>query len=384
MRGVTRREVLVAGVALGGQSLLLSCRGAPLACPGDDWRAKGRQALAAAAAWCWSQQTHDGRFPSATYGLLRRGQSLTPFVLLALHRAGVLPEAPRDRAVQALLAMRNPDGALGFEGPAPDYPCYATGMLLSALGRTRPSLLPAAALPSIRWLRGQQFQRSQGWTAPAHGGWGMGSREPRTPPHPGHVDLSMTRRVIEGLRDVGLTPGDPALAEAREFVLRCQAQDGGFFYSPVEPALNKGRQDVAGYGSATTDGLLALLALGAGETPAARRAHAWLRLHHRLDRNPGLEGGRMEAFGTAMRGYYRAGAAECFALLGGPPRLQHPELGPEGVGDADSWRSRLVQAVVAEQREDGSFWNGNALQKENDPLIATAFALTALAHALSS
>ncbi len=92
----------------------------------------------------------------------------------------------------------------------------------------------------------------------------------------------------------------------------------------------------------------------------------------------------MEAFGTAMRGYYRAGAAECFALLGGPAPLLDPEQDPEGVGDADSWRSRLVQAVVAEQREDGSFWNGNALQKENDPLIATAFALTALAHALSS
>jgi hypothetical protein len=43
----------------------------------------------------------------------------------------------------------------------------------------------------------------------------------------------------------------------------------------------------------------------------------------------------------------------------------------------------MVRALLTEQREDGSFWNANALQKENDPLIATAFALIALAHALT-
>jgi hypothetical protein len=368
MRGNTRREVLVAGLALGGQGLLLSCGGAPRGRPArDDWRSDGRQALMAAAAWCWSQQSEDGRFPSATYGLLRRGESLTPFVLLALQRAGELPEAATSRAVAALLSMRNEDGALGFAGPAADYPCYATGMLLSALGRIRPGELPATAEPSLSWLLGQQLRRSWGWTPPAQGGWGMGARVPLTPPHPGHVDLSMTRRVIEGLRDVGVPPGDPALVEALEFVLRCQAADGGFFYSPVELALNKGGERnaaPAGYGSATSDGLLAL---GEEDSTAARRGLAWLLDHHREDRNPGLEGGRMQAFGSAMRGYYRAGSAECFARLGGPA----------------GWRARMVRALVAEQRGDGSFWNENALQKENDPLIATAFALVALAHALA-
>jgi hypothetical protein len=371
MREITRREVLVAGLALGGQGLLLSCGGAPQGGPAhDDWQGDGRQALLAAAAWCWSQQSEDGRFPSATYGLLRRGESLTPFVLLALQRAGQLPEAATSRAVAALLSMRNEDGALGFGGPAADYPCYATGMLLSALGRIRPGDLPGAAEPSLAWLRGQQLRRTWGWSAPAQGGWGMGSRVPLTPPHPGHVDLSMTRRVIEGLRDVGVPSSDPALVEALAFVLRCQAADGGFFYSPVERALNKGRErdgESAGYGSATSDGLLALLALGEEESPAARRGLTWLLGHHREDRNPGLEGGRMEAFGTAMRGYYRAGSAECFARLGGPA----------------GWRPRMVRALLTEQREDGSFWNANALQKENDPLIATAFALIALAHALT-
>ena len=76
----------------------------------------------------------------------------------------------------------------------------------------------------------------------------------------------------------------------------------------------------------------------------------------------------MQVFASAMRGDYRAGAAACFAALEGPP----------------GWRARLVRAVVAEQRPDGSFRNENALQKENDPLIATGFALMALGHSLKA
>ena len=42
-------------------------------------------ALAArAAAWLWAQQDADGAWRSRTYGLLRSGQALTPFLLHAL------------------------------------------------------------------------------------------------------------------------------------------------------------------------------------------------------------------------------------------------------------------------------------------------------------
>ena len=74
----------------------------------------------------------------------------------------------------------------------------------------------------------------------------------------------------------------------------------------------------------------------------------------------------MEVFAPAMRGYYRAGSAACFAAFGGP----------------EGWRRQLLQAVTSEQRADGSWQNPNALQKEDDPLIATAFALLALGSAL--
>ena len=40
--------------------------------------------LQQAAQWLWAQQADDGGFHSNTYGLLRSGQSLTPFILDAL------------------------------------------------------------------------------------------------------------------------------------------------------------------------------------------------------------------------------------------------------------------------------------------------------------
>lgn len=373
MPSLTRREVLTAGLMLGGQGFALGC-GSLTQRPKTDapaWQREGLRALHAAADWCWAQQSADGRFCSATYGLLRGGASLTPFVLLALHRAATLPGEPTARAVQALLTLQNTEGALGFDGPAPDYPCYATGMLLSALTRTQAPGVRDATRAGVAWLRTQQLSGTRGWTDhPARGGWGMGAKTPHSPPHAGHVDLSMTRRVIEGLRDAGLPANDPCLVEAHHFLRRCQCEDGSFFYSPVELALNKGKRSVngapVGYGSATSDGLLCLLALEQSATEPAERAHRWLRSHHRNDANPGLEGAPMQAFATAMRGYYRAGASACFARLTGPP----------------DWRRELVDAVASEQDADGSFRNANPVQKENDPLIATAFALHALANAL--
>ena len=185
--------------------------------------------------------------------------------------------------------------------------------------------------------------------------------------------LETYRRVAcaleQGLRSLGVPIDDPALIEARDFVSRCQTPDGSFVYSPVELALNKGHRaengDPRGYGSATCDGILALYALGIGDSDPAERALDWLRTNHRVDANPGVVGGPMEPFAQAMRGYYRAGAATCFAEAGGPA----------------GWRAELIATVVAEQREDGSWLNENPLQKENDPLIATAFALTALLEA---
>ena len=51
------------------------------------------------------------------------------------------------------------------------------------------------------------------------------------------------------------------------------------------------------------------------------------------------------------------------------------EEAPEG----RDWRSDLIRAYTLEQASDGSFRNEGTLMKEDDPLIATALAIKALA-----
>jgi hypothetical protein len=315
------------------------------------------------------QQGGDGLFRSATYGLLRSGQSLTPFVAEALAALpdGLRPDAAIDRALGALPALQR-DGALGLASLPADYPTYATGLALAGWARRR--LAPDSKDAALAWLLAHQLTAARGWGGhPAQGGWAMGAAAPPDPPHAGHVDLSMTRRAVEGLAAAGLTAEHAPMIEARAFVERCRAPDGGFVYSPVELALNKGGCDgdrCRGYGSATTDGLLAARALGATiDDPLIAEPLAFLLGIHRLDANPGIGPGPLQGFAGAMVGCYRAGAAAVFARLGGP----------------DGWREAMIDAVLADQAPDGSWRNPDYLQKEDDPLIAGGFALAALAAA---
>lgn len=342
----------------------------PLACrrrapPPEDPVARAVQALSALA-------LPDGRIPSSTYGFMREGHSTTALLALAL---GGLDGSARNLKEGALawLDSQLQQGPLGFAGPALDYPVYATSIGLRALLL---SMAGARFQPAVDWLLDQQLL--VGWEGnPVHGGFGMGrapGQAAPAPPFPGHVDLSMTRRAMQAIDlagRAGLGGGriEDALEAGAAFVHRCRAGDGGFVYSPGELALNKSAlvpgvetatsaADHRGYGSATADGILALRAVGE-EDEAGR---SWLQANHRVDRNPGLEGAPIEAYAEAMRFYYRAAAAEALA-------------GTEG------WQAPLREAILAEQAADGLWRNSLALQKEDDPVIATGLALMALSFA---
>jgi squalene-hopene/tetraprenyl-beta-curcumene cyclase len=302
-----------------------------------------------AVAYLWAQQGEDGGWHSRKYGLLRSGQSLTPFVALALIEAGAAGERT-GRAAEFVRRHVNEDGALGLADPvAPDYPNYATALGAVLLLRTGHR---GEAARMTAYLRRQQFSEDNGWARehPAYGGWGMGG-EVRRPPEPGHVDLSMTRYVLEALREAGAREDDPAFARAAVFVERCRNADGGFFFSPVEMEINKAGEEGDGprsYGSATADGILALRAMGRKDA----RAEAWLAAHHREETTPGFAAGARMAWAEGLHFYYAAAARKV---------------------------DRGLRVRLAAQRADGSFANRLGLVKEDDPLIATALAVQALA-----
>src|SRR5262245_48421335 len=90
-------------------------------------------ALQRAVQYLWSQQAEDGGFHSSTYGLLRSGQSLTPFVLDALLSVAENVFAAKagavDRALSFIKKNTNDEGSLGeMSETAADYPNYATAL----------------------------------------------------------------------------------------------------------------------------------------------------------------------------------------------------------------------------------------------------------------
>ena len=267
---------------------------AAAACSGK----RERSPLARAAHYLWGQQADDGGFHSVTYGLLRSGQSLTSFVLGALLRVptAILP-APAGAVDGAMAFIRrhtSADGTVGRAGGDADYPNYATALAVDATATAQRGSWTTDIAPMVAQLRGQQFSESNGWTPehPAYGGWGMGGPI-RRPPDAGHVDLSMTRFVLEALRASGVPGSDPAMTRARVFLERAQNRDGGFCFSPVIPAVNKAGRSADGYvsyGTTTADGVLALRASGLPDSDARiARAIEWLDRNHQPDRVPGFD-----------------------------------------------------------------------------------------------
>jgi hypothetical protein len=128
----------------------------------------------------------------------------------------------------------------------------------------------------------------------------------------------------------------------------------------VTPALNKAGRSAEGfvsYGTTTADGVLALRASGVPDSDdRMARGIAWLDRNHQSDWVPGFDEGEspQASWRTGLRFYYAAAIARVL------PRQ----------------RVRLP-----EQADDGSFRNSNGRVKEDDPLIATTFAIQMITRA---
>jgi len=195
-------------------------------------------------------------------------------------------------------------------------------------------------------------------------------------------NLSATTFALEALRQVGsgmtffAKLGCLSIA-ARTFprkpFSRIAFNDGGFFFIANDPVRNKagiagkdatGRDRYASYGSATADGIRALRACGVSEEdPRLQAARRWLERSFRADAHPGGYANDREV--------NRRGALLLLRLLGS--RALRSE------GDDLSRRDRLAEALLGRQGADGSWVNSAVAVREDDPLVATSFAMLALA-----
>jgi hypothetical protein len=356
------------------------------------------QAIADATRALIAAQSPDGAWRSKTYGAFKDGISLTPSVLKAIVYAPDIEGADlaRHRGASYLAARVRADGSID-DGPfGMLYPVYAESASAIALSKVGVPGGREAISAFVADLRRRQLAEPLGWTLddPAFGAWGY-AVEPSSKREQAQTvdgDLSSTLFAIGALRLVGGgTPEDPAIRKALRFVERCQNfdkgdpsfDDGGFFLTPTDPARNKagpfskpdrlGHERFHSYGSATADGLRALLRCGlAPEHPRVVSALQWLERNFSASTVPGTFEGPRESDRDATYYYYCWSLSHAFRSLGIRTF--------ESNGRKVDWAADLAVELVRRRRPDGTWSNPFSASKEDDPLVATPFALGALAN----
>jgi hypothetical protein len=297
-------------------------------------------ALARGGAFLAGLQEDDGAIRTSTYAVFRDGWSLTPLAMAALRFTPGQEEAyARGVDFVATLAGAEPAGVR--------YPLYAEALgaiVLNAPGNQRHLGARDALLARLR-----ARQR-------ADGGWGYFDDA---------SNLSATVFAVGAIALAGAAPDDPALAAARRFAGRCQAADGGFFFSPDLADGNKAGLGVA-YGSMTADGVRVLLRTGAPlDEPALAAGAAWLRARFDPARNPGDFPRNAELRRASAYYYWAWSSAHALRALGGDP----------------GWATALAAELLSRQGADGAWRNTAGEMREDDPVVATSFAIAALAVA---
>ena len=364
--------------------------------------ARIEQALAAGSGFLVKQQDADGAWRSKTYGLLKDGTSLTPLVMRALSESDDARDA-RQRAMKLLSSWVEVSGQSVRVQTAPQYPAYTAGLALQILST---SGVKSAQDERIAWsamLREHQLTDRNGWSSddPRFGGWGYG-HEPPQRPEPGsplspldEPNLSATVFALDGL--LAMDPEGRTNIHARhmalKFVERCQNfrddaaaddakfNDGGFHFILADAVRNKpgaagtdrrGEIRFVSYGSATADGWRALLLCGATpDHPRVLAARQWLIEHFGDASHPGAYPTDRRHLQPSLDFYYAASLAKVLSLA----RVENdPRLGQ------GRWAALLSNRLIARQRADGAWSNPAVEVREDDPLIATTFALRALQH----
>lgn len=320
------------------------------------------------------EQAADGSFSADV------GPAVTALAVTALVRSGMPATAPAvQQGLAYLLSFRQPDGGLYVPGsPVANYET-SIGLLALAACNTDGSLddaIKAAAeyVKRLQWDDGE----GRGMADPAYGGAGYGKKS--------RPDLSNTQFMVEALRTIGTSENDPAIQRALAFVSRTQNlpgphnplpfpeknPDGGFYYTPADGGESQAGTTPQGglrsYGSMTYAGLKSMVYAGlTKDDPRVKAAIAWLGKHYTFAENPGM--------GDAGLYYYFHTAAKSLDVLGA-------DTFTDAQGREHDWRDELSTAIMARQREDGSWKNANERWMEGEADLATSYALLALSACL--
>lgn len=368
----TRREFLRCAASLGGLLLVGPPRHATALCAALDFIA--------------GRQSPDGAWRAASYAAFRDGDALTPVVLWALRAGRVsISDEVFARGLRWLERLTDTQSRRGEPWAELRYPLFTASYAAQVLAAAGDRLRAARWADLLERLR---TSPALGWLVadPGCGAWSDAPVPPRyAAPVPDMLapNISATALAVQAMAAAGRGAGTLV---ARPFVESCQNfgthpadefDDGGFFFAADDPTRNKagsagrdagGRRRFHSYGSATCDGLLALRACGVRpDHPRMRAAVDWVRrasagVKHAGSWSPGRVAAR-----ESLVFYHAQALATVLADLARTEPW------------AAAQRQRLGDGIVALQTPDGS-WQGAAPDScEDEPMLATVFAVRALA-----
>ena len=345
--------------------------------------------LARAAAFLWKKQGADGGWHSEMHGVMRTGQTLTPYILHALTDVSTeiyQVDSSRIHAAQEFLRRHiNTRGVLGLADPdIIEYPNYSTAYALRVFLKNGTPSDSVLIRGMATYLTNEQFTERRGIHPdhPAYGSWGFGETN-LSKGQTGHVDLSHTRHVLEALREGGWNDTTAAKKTTRFLRLLqkhpshnqspANAYDGGFYFSPVVLDQNKAGKDgnaYRSYATATCGGIMALLASGESrQSEPVQAAIRWLEANPRLDYPAGIPEDDPDHWRKVLFFYHLSVRAEVYRTM----------------GKQGEWKGEIVRLLRERQNEDGSFANPfGSPNKEDDPLLATTLVVRTLTHLISS
>jgi squalene-hopene/tetraprenyl-beta-curcumene cyclase len=312
-------------------------------------------------------------FKQAPNGSWHNHPGTTALVVQALmesHRRYTEDDGPFVRKALAYLAgVARPDGAIYDQ----DLPNYNTAVAILAFQASKNPRYQPLVENAQQYLIASQLDEGKGYTReqPFYGAIGLGGASVNYQP-----DLDNLGFALAALKAAGVPATHPVWHKAVTFVSRSQNRqesndqpwagtDGGFVFRPGFSSAG----GTASYASTTYVGLQSLLYANIGkEDPRVQAAFHWIRRHYTVEENPGL--GQQALYRYY---YFMAHALYAYGEL----------LVVDATGTPHNWRQELAGELLLRQTVEGYWVNDVALWWEDNPLLATAFAVLALERILN-
>lgn len=300
------------------------------------------------------------------------GIGVSAFVVGAFLDAGLSPDDPAvAKGLKYLETFVQPDG--GIYNPDMMLITYETCIAIETFVKANEDGRYDAMLKKANtFIRSCQYNEENGYGPDDlnYGGSGYGSM--------GRADLSNTGFFLDALKSLGAKSDDPAIQKAMVFVSRCQNHesahnttkfadknpDGGFFYVCVGDG-NMDNGGMRSYGSMSYTGLKSFIYADMDKSDSRYKAAMdWIKKYYTVQENPMQQ---------------QAGIYYYFNTFGKTMTILDSDTFVDAEGKTHAWRGELASELLARQQKDGSWKNVDSNRwMENDPNLATAYAIRAL------